>query len=223
MTESLLPELQAILESCERERVPVFVIGAFSVHAYDSLIRISKDLDFVVASGHWPALKAILESLGYVVTPREMWATAVKTAADSPIEVHIAIDGVTDFNTGAVYPVGSRSPELRRLPGADFAIPVLPLEEVLITKLLALRDKDVIDLVQLLSEHSEEIAATRFWDRLELAGLTTTLREQLKNFEDMFISGEIISIWYEQMKDTLPDSRKKTALQVVRRLLKHRP
>ncbi len=61
MNDPLLPELRAILESCKRERVPVFVIGAFSVHAYVSLIRTSKDLDFAVASGHWPALKAVLD------------------------------------------------------------------------------------------------------------------------------------------------------------------
>jgi hypothetical protein len=189
VNDPLLLELRAILESCKRERVPVFVIGAFSVHAYDSLIRTSKDLDFAVASGHWPALKAILESLGYIVTPRELWAVASKAIADIAIEVHIALDGVTDFDTGTVYPIGDQSPEMRQASDMEFALPVLPLEEVLITKLLALRDKDVIDLVQICSRRSTDVLPARFWDCADAANLAGALRDQLENFEDMLTNG----------------------------------
>ena len=42
MPPPLETELKAILEACRQAQVPVFVVGAFSVRAYDCLQRISQ-------------------------------------------------------------------------------------------------------------------------------------------------------------------------------------
>lgn len=48
MEEHLLRELGTILEACDRRDVTVFVIGAFSVRAYGSLLRRTLDLNLAV-------------------------------------------------------------------------------------------------------------------------------------------------------------------------------
>jgi hypothetical protein len=57
-------ELKAILEACQRAPVSVFVVGAFSVRAYDALLRVSQDLDLAVSAKHWSLLKQILTEQG---------------------------------------------------------------------------------------------------------------------------------------------------------------
>ncbi|RLC65997.1 MAG: hypothetical protein DRI48_05755 [Chloroflexi bacterium] len=60
MPDLLETELKTILEICREAQIPVFVIGAFSVRAYNCLLRVSQDLDLAINSEHWPHLKQVL-------------------------------------------------------------------------------------------------------------------------------------------------------------------
>ncbi len=69
MEEHLIQELRAILEACHRRGIVVFVIGAFGVRAYGSLLRRTLDLDLAVEREMWPALAEVLEEQGYDLAP----------------------------------------------------------------------------------------------------------------------------------------------------------
>jgi hypothetical protein len=59
----LLKELKAILDESKKRGISVFVIGAFCVKAYDSLIRESHDLDFAVNGESFDLLAQLLKAV----------------------------------------------------------------------------------------------------------------------------------------------------------------
>jgi len=220
--ERLTGELQKILTACEERRLTVFVIGAFSVRAYDSLFRASQDLDLAVTAEEWPKLKQLLESLGYTVAPEQVWITAVKPVGDGQIEINIALNGVTDLDSATTYPLNLHRPERHQPADLDFPLPVLPLESVLITKLIALREKDVADLLGILIQRGETIRPEQFWQYAGAADLDRQLRERLRQLIDHLGSGEAISIWYDRTGTILTDDDRTSMRTVIRRLLKSR-
>ena len=61
------------------------------------------------------------------------------------------------FTPLRVDPVGIEPGIRRSVPDLDIAVPVFTLEGLLITKLMALRDNDVVDVVALLLQHVEQV------------------------------------------------------------------
>jgi hypothetical protein len=218
--EPLVTELQQVLTACEKLHLPVFVIGAFSVRAYDCLFRASYDLDLAVTSEYWPKLKQLLESLGYSVAPDQVWITAVKSLGESQIEINVALNAVTDLNSGIAYPLTHHHPERHQPADLDFGLPVLPLEAVLITKLIALRDQDVADVLGVLLERGDDIQAERFWQFVRAARIARPVRERLHRVIDYLSSGEALSVWYDRTGALLTDTERDAALVIVQRLLK---
>ena len=147
MEEYLIHELQAILDACHRRGIAVFVIGAFGVRAYGSLLRRTLDLDLL-----------------------------------------------------------------------NVTLPVFTLEGLLITQLIALRDNDVVDIVALLAQRADQVAAGRFWDQAAAAGLESALTNRLAGLEEMLRSEEVDAIWWDRLGLVLDESERQAALQVVRRL-----
>jgi hypothetical protein len=218
--ELLVTELRQVLTACEKVHLPVFVIGAFSVRAYDCLFRASQDLDLAVTSKHWPKLKQLLESLGYSVAPDQVWITAVKPLGESQIEINVALDGVTDLNSAITYPLTPHHPERHQPADLDFGLPVLPLEAVLITKLIALRDQDVADVLGILLQRGDDIQSERFWQFARAAHIARPVRERLQRVIDYLSSGEALSVWYDRTGALLTDTERDAALVIVQRLLK---
>jgi hypothetical protein len=218
--EPLVTELRQVLIACEKLHLPVFVIGAFSVRAYDCLFRDSQDLDLAVTSEHWPRLKQLLESLGYSVGSDQVWITAVKSLGESQIEINVALNAVTDLNSGIAYPLTHHHPERHQSADLDFGLPVLPLEAVLITKLIALRDQDVADVLGMLLQREDDIRSERFWRFAHAARITRPVRERLQRVIDYLSSGEALSVWYDRTGALLTDTERDAALVIVQRLLK---
>ena len=215
----LVNELRRVLTACEQANLPVFVIGAFSVRAYDCLFRVSQDLDLAVTSEHWPKLKELLESFGYTVAPDQVWITAIKSFGEYLIEINIALNGVTDLDSAIVYPLRRHRLEHHQPADVDFALPVLPLEAVLITKLIALRDKDVADVLGILLQRGKDIQTERFWKFARVAKIVRPLRKRLQQVIDYLRTGEALSIWYDRIGALLTDAERDSALVIVRRLL----
>lgn len=224
MSPPLETELKAILDACQRAGVPVFVIGAFSVRAYDCLQRISKDLDLAISAEHWPALKQILTDLGYsAATTEEVWITAIKSTAEDQIEINIALNGVTDLNSASTFLITNRRPELRQPSDLDFPLPVLPLESIFITKLIAQREKDVADLLSILLLRPDSLNPMRFWHEADESGLTPKLSGRLAELAERIRGGEAMSIWYERTGLILSDEEAQSALAQLSRLQRTRP
>lgn len=172
MPDLLENELKAILLACQQASISVFVVGAFSVRAYNCLLRPSRDLDLAVSRENEPALKKILTTLGYsIVTDGTIWITAIKGSGRSQIELNIALDGITDLNSASTYQIREHQPELHQPSDLNFSLPVLSLEGVFITKLIAQREKDVADLLAILLTKPNSLNPQSFWYEAEESGL----------------------------------------------------
>ena len=219
MEEHLIHELQAILDACHRRGIAVFVIGAFGVRAYGSLLRHTLDLDLAIEREAWPALAEVLEAQGYRLGSADIWATATKGEGEEAIEIHVALGDVTDVHSALSYPVWVEPGTRQSMPGLNVALPVFTLEGLLITKLIALRDNDVVDIVALLSQQADQIMAERFWDQAAAAGLGSALRNRLAELEEMLTGGEVEVIWWDRLGLMLDESERQTALKAVQHLL----
>lgn len=218
MEEHLVHELQAIVEACYRRGVPVFVIGAFGVRAYGSLLRRTLDLDLAVEQETWPALAEVLEAQGYSVAPAGIWVTATKGEGEEVVEIHIALGNVTDIQSALSYPVRVEPGTQRSIPDLYLTLPVFTLEGLLITKLIALRDNDVVDIVELLSQHTDQVDVARFWDRASAAGLESALVNRLVEVNEMLTGGEVDAIWWDRLGLMLDESKRQAALKVIHKL-----
>ena len=218
MEEHLICELQAILDACYRRGITVFVIGAFGVRAYGSLLRRTLDLDLAVERADWPVLTEILEVRGYHLELIGAWVTARKGEDEEAVEIDIALGEVTDVHSALSYPVSAEPGAQQTIPGLDVPLPVFTLEGLLITKLIALRDNDVVDIVALLAQRADQVAAGRFWDQAAAAGLESALANRLAELEEILQSGEVDAIWWDRLGLMLDESERQSALKVVRRL-----
>lgn len=220
MEEHLLRELETLLEACRQQGVEVFVIGGFGVRAYGSLLRRTLDLDLAVTEQRWPALAKTLEGQGYHLSSAGIWATAAKGEREGAVEIHIAVGDVVDVQSDGRYPLVIEPGAQRSLPDSDIALPVFSLEGLLITKLMALRDNDVVDVVALLLQHADQVDTRRFRNQVEAAGLKVLLENRLTELAEILRSEEVNAIWWDRLGLMLDESERRLALTMVRRLLR---
>jgi hypothetical protein len=193
-------ELEAILVACEQVPISIFVVGAYSVRAYDCLLRVSGDLDLAVSNEQWQALKKIIIKQGYsIVTDETLWITALKGFDEGEIEIelNIALNGITDLNSASTFLITEHKPELRQPADLYFPLPVLSLEGVFITKLIAQREKDIADLLSILLLKANHLNSPRFWYEAEESGLIRKLPARLRELVKRIHDGEAMSIWYQ--------------------------
>lgn len=196
----------------------MFVIGAFGVRAYGSLLRRTLDLDLAVERENWSALAEVLEAQGYELGSAGLWATATKGKGEETVKIHIALDSVTDVHSALSYPLKVEPGVQQTIAGLDVSLPVFSLEGLLITKLIALRDNDVVDIVALLAQHADQVTAGRFWDRAAAAGLEMALESRLAELEEMLRDGEVDAVWWDRLGLMLDEGERGAALKVVRHL-----
>lgn len=218
MEDRLVHELQDLLEACERRGVEVFVIGGYGVRAYGSLLRRTLDLDLAVDLKAWPELAAVLETQGYRLSPADIWATAIKGEGENAVEVHIALGKVIDVQSALGYPVEVDRGDRRSLPDVHIVLPVFTLEGLLITKLIALRDNDVVDIVALLTQHADRVNIARFWQQTAAARLVSPITGRLSDLEEMLQSGEVDAIWWDRLGLMLDDGDRQITLKAIRQL-----
>ncbi|MBM4460458.1 MAG: hypothetical protein FJ011_22325 [Chloroflexi bacterium] len=218
MVDLLMSELEALLNACRQRDVTVFVIGGFGVRAYGSLLRRTLDLDLAVAATAWPALADVLGTQGYRLSSSGIWVTATKNEGAEAIEIHIAVGDVVDIQSAARYPVGIEPGDWRSLPETSLSLPVFTLEGLLITKLMALRDNDVVDVVALLLQHAGQMDTGRFWKQAGGAGLKALLEERLADLAEILHSEEVNAIWWDRLGLMLDEGERQLALASVRQL-----
>jgi hypothetical protein len=221
MDESLLlKELKAILEESKRRGINVFVIGAFCVKAYDSLIRESHDLDLAVAGDSFEKLDQLLKELGFSVRPKNIWVTAEKQIGDEKIAVHIAVDEILDLNSQNSYPIEHEKVFFLKHEKLDFEVPALSLSGLLITKLISFRENDIIDVVSILIEKSDDLNSQELYYKALQSGNHQAIQRRLNELREFFESGEIDAIWYIWLKRMLPAEVKAKVLDKIKKLLK---
>jgi hypothetical protein len=102
----------------------------------------------------------------------------------------------------------------------DFEVPALSLSGLLITKLISFRENDIIDVVSILIEKSDDLNSQELYYKALQSGNHQAIQRRLNELREFFESGEIDAIWYIWLKRMLPAEVKAKVLDKIKKLLK---
>lgn len=216
----LLKELKAIIEESVKRGINVVVIGAFCVKAYDCLLRKSHDLDLAIAGDEFAPLAQLLKDLGFFVHPRNIWATAEKQIGETLVAVHIAVDEILDLNSQNSFPIRDEKKAFIKSNQVGFGIPALSLSGLLITKLIALRENDIVDVVSILTNKFDALSSQELHLKAEGSNNLLPIRRRLIELRELIESDEIDAIWYIRANQMFPAEEKAALLDKINKLLK---
>ncbi|MEW6233302.1 MAG: nucleotidyl transferase AbiEii/AbiGii toxin family protein [Chloroflexota bacterium] len=164
-----LRDLKAILAETKAYNIKFLVMGGWAVTAYVRRHRYTKDIDLVTSKALEGPIQGILKRLGYDVSNRTFGLAAEKQKGSIDLKVHISIGRILDESrTGKAlaYPIPEEAYEqapLLRITSYhpecrpyEFQVPILPLEDLFIAKVLPLgRENDVLDVASLVINRGE--------------------------------------------------------------------
>ncbi len=198
-------ELVALVEAAGERGIPLVVIGAFAVRAY--LVapdrRETRDMDFVVAEPNLAALRTLLEGRGYRVYEARPWWHAERGAGSDRRVIDVGVGAVVDMTTFDRYELDPTEATAIAEPGAR-ALPVPSLEDVLAMKLLAHRDKDILDVAALLRDAGSRLDIARFVRRVEDRDAEIPIRRGYLAVVASAESGDLARLWTLRSGAPLP-------------------
>ena len=192
----LRDELTAILAEARQRAISLVVLGAFAVRTYlrEPDRRLTHDLDLLTQPDALDALGELLTSRGYTVYRSAPWWRAERGSGKERMLVDIASGAVVDMASFESYPLSPAEARQRAEPGGD-PIPVPQLEDLLAMKILAHRDKDILDVVALLRDAGDAIDGNAFSTRVEARDLEIPLRRGYLEIVAALESGELARLW----------------------------
>ena len=197
-------ELCDIVDAADAVGAPVVVIGAFAVRAYLARPdrRLTHDMDLFVAEGTRERLRGLLEARGYRVYSTGPWWRAERGAGELRHVVDIAVDAVVDVASFNSYPLDPADSRRRAEPGGP-PLPVPAVEDVVALKLLAHRDKDVLDLVALMRD-TDHVDRDELGKRVSARDLETAVRRGYLEVVAAAESGQLAELWARRSNEPLP-------------------
>jgi hypothetical protein len=213
--DELHQELLAIVEDARRRGFRLVALGAFAVRAYLKAPhgRLTHDIDLLVARSDLESLRTALEERGYRVYDTGTWWRGERPTQKGRYVIDIAVDEVVDAAAFDTYPLDPGDAVEIAEPGAA-AIPVPSLEDILALKLLAHRDKDVLDLIALLRDAGERVRRDAFLDRVEHRDLEIPIRRGYLAVSALVQTGELLALWRARHGEDLDP-------ELLRRAMEH--
>jgi len=194
----LLRELRAIVDEAEREGVAVMVIGAYALRTYlaDPEGRKTSDLDLLVRGEARGRITDLLGRRGFHVYPTGPWLRAER-AGEGPRIVDVAIDAIVDMASFERYPLDPSRATRRAEPGGP-EIPVPALEDLVAQKLIAAREKDILDVV-LVAAGGSAVDPRRIADAVDARDVEVAVRRGYLELQAAARSGRLQQLWLERV------------------------
>lgn len=129
------------------------------------------------------------------------WWRAERGTGEGRRVVDVAVERVVDMASFESYPI---TPEraVWRAEGAGPKIPVPSLEELLVLKLLAHRDKDMLDVIALLRD-AGPVDGERFWQGIDLEDVEVPARRGYLVLMAEIRSGGLQQLWEDRFGEPL--------------------
>jgi hypothetical protein len=189
-------ELSVILTEAGQRAIPLIVIGAFAVRTYlrEPSRRLTHDLDLLAQPDTLAVLGDLLTGRGYHVYRSAPWWRAERGSGKDRILIDIASGAVVDVASFESYPLTPADACQRsELGGVPILLPVL--EDLLAMKLLAHRDKDILDVVELLRDAGDSLKRDLFRDHVEARDLEVPVRRGYLETVAVIESGQLAELW----------------------------
>jgi hypothetical protein len=224
LDDELKQTLARLLALCREFGVRPRLIGGLAVRGFARRKRFTHDIDLAISRHDKPNLVAILKQMGFDYQDQSQFegVKASKRIGDVAVEIHISVEQLWDMTSNQTYTL---SPDADEVPVDDagrLLAPTVSAEDLLILKLMPLRDRDQSDVIALLLD-VPDIDARQFWANCERTGNTRHVAAQLAKLQKALTSGDFREAWADDYGEPLPMRDILTVLEKVRMLLKARP
>lgn len=133
------------------------------------------------------------------------------------VEIHIAVERLWDMRSTHEYAWSPDLTEVSLDEEGTLVVPAVPVEELLILKLLPLRDRDVVDIIALILDNPDMDAAA-FWRHCQRTGNEAHISKRLDELAQMLNSGTFRDVWQAEYGEPLSLAQVRVVLDRVRKL-----
>jgi len=212
------------LELCREFGVQPRLIGGLAVRGFSRRKRFTHDVDLAIRRGDKPNLIALLKQMGFDYQDQSQFegVKASKRVGDMAVEFHISVEKLWDMTSNQTYTLSSESAELPIDDQGDFIAPTVSIEDLLILKLMPLRDRDLSDVIALFLD-APRIDERMFWTNCDRTENTRHIAAQLIKLQTSLKSGEFREAWSDYYGEKLSLRDVLLVIEKTRSLLKVKP
>jgi len=212
--------LEQLLKLCREFGVHPRLIGGLAVRGFARRKRFTHDIDLAISRFDKPNLVAVLKQMGFEYQDQSQFegVKATKWIGNTVVEIHISVEKLWDMTSNQTYTL---SPEFAELPidnEGDLIAPTVSAVDLLILKLMPLRDRDLTDVIALLLD-VPEIDAQAFWANCERTENTRHIQARLAKVEKLLKSGDFREAWKDYYGEPLSMRDILSVVEKVRTLL----
>jgi hypothetical protein len=213
--------LEQLLKLCREFGVRPRLIGGLAVRGFARRKRFTHDIDLAISRHDKSNLIALLKQMGFDYQDQSQFegVKASKRIGDTTVEIHISVERLWDMTSNQTYTLSSESAEMPIDDGGELVAPTVSAEDLLILKLMPLRDRDVSDVIALLLD-VPNVDPQAFWANCERTGNTRHITAQLAKLETALKSGDFREAWADYYGESLSMRDILSVLEKVRALLK---
>jgi hypothetical protein len=213
--------LEQFLNLCHEFGVRPRLIGGLAVRGFARRKRFTHDIDLAVGRHDKPNLIALLKQMGFAYQDQSQFegVKASKRIGNTTVEIHISVERLWDMTSNQTYTLSPDSAERPIDEAGSLLAPIVSVEDLLILKLMPLRDRDLSDVIALLLD-APTIDARVVWANCERTGTTQHIATQLTKLEAALKSGDFRDAWADYYGESLSMRDILSVLEKVRLLLK---
>jgi len=134
-------------------------------------------------------MKGFLHYMNYEYKSGEFWLSGSKKLNETWIDLHMSVDKVHDITTGYDYPVTPdffKNSQKRKITAyfeenshMSLQAQISSIEDLLIMKLIPLRDKDLVDIIALILDSYDQMNPLRLYQSIHEANLRSHINSRL--------------------------------------------
>ncbi len=213
--------LQQILELCDEFDVHPRLIGGLAVRGFARRKRFTHDIDLAISRQDKPNFITILKRLGFEYQDLTKFegVKATKRVGNTSVEIHISVERLWDMTSNQTYTLSPDSAQVAVDDAGNLLAPTVSAEDLLILKLMPLRDRDLGDVIALLLD-LPAIDAKKFWANCERTNNARHITAQLLKLENALRSGDFREAWSEYYDERLSARDVLVVIDKVRTLQK---
>jgi len=216
--------LQKLLDACREFQIMPRLIGGLAVRGYTHRKRYTHDIDLAISKRDKANLVTILKRMGFDYQDETAFegVKASKRVGDMTVEIHISVEKLWDMRSGQEYVLSPKTAAVPVDERGEVVAPAPSVEDLLILKLLPLRDRDIGDVIGLILDNPD-LDATAFWQNCDRTGNTAYVRQRLDELEQSLKTGGFRDAWQADYGEPRSISEIRMVLDRVRKLKRAKP
>lgn len=222
------PELEDVLkqlfEACDEFQITPRLIGGLAVRGHTQRKRYTHDIDLSVDREDKANLIAILKRMGFNYRDQTSFGgvKAWRQIGNVAVELHISVDQLWDMRSDRQYILSSAIVQVAIDEQGKVLTLATSVEDLLILKLLPLRDQDLADVIALLLDNSE-LDVKAFWENCQRTGNTVHVLRRLSEVEKTLKDGTFRQPWQNYYPESISLSETLAVIRAVESLRKAKP